>query len=852
MFQRIFLQIRAVLSRLGLVTTLLAGVALAPVNAGQVDASTSMAPSIHLPPGLTMDDWNEVQSLLPAPIKGLMQQAYIKASNTGDNDFFGDSISLSGDTLAVGAWDERSNATGVDGNQADRSTYGSGAVYIFTRNGETWAQQAYIKASNTEEGDAFGSSVSLSGDTLAVGALDENSNATGVNGNQADNSATAAGAVYVFTRSGTTWTQQAYIKASNTEAYDHFSNSISLSGDTLAVGANGESSSAIGINGDQTDNSASASGSVYIFTRSGTTWSQQAYIKASNTDANDLFGDAISLSGNTLAVGAYGEDSSATGVNGAQADNSTSSSGAVYVFTRSGTVWSQLAYLKASITQSRDYFGRSLSLSGNTLAVGAEGEDSNALGVNGDQSDNSADYSGAVYVFTRSGTAWSQKAYVKSSNTESLDGFGHTVSLSGDTLAVGATGEDSGVNGVNGDQADNSVEVSGAVYLFARRGTTWSQKDYLKASNSGEDDNFSRSLSLSGNTLAVGAAFEDSTATGVNGDQTDNSAENSGAAYVFTTGTLPTASSSSVGVYVPVDTTSFTVRFSVPVADFGGGSGRHDVTNPANYLLVDRGANKRVDTKTCRAGVVADDTRIDIQNVTYDIATQTTTIHLASPLPRGLYRLFVCGTTSIMDMAGNHINGGIDSTYDFGAGLSIRFSASDSSSSVELPATGFAPGHLSVLPDRPEPAYYHASDTHLEIPTIGVYEAVVGVPQGSGWDVSWLGSNIGYLEGTAYPSLPGNSVLAAHVYNADGLPGPFIHLGELKYGDRVIVHTFGQNYRYEVRDVQDWVQASDTRLVTRHEDLPWLTLVTCRGYNAETDSYNWRTIVRAVLINIEP
>lgn len=133
----------------------------------------------------------------------------MKASNTDANDSFG-SLALSGDTLAVGAANEDSNATGVNGNQADNTTGNSGAVYVFVRTGTTWSQQAYLKASNTDAGDNFGFSVALSGDTLVVGAPREASSATGVNGNQADNTAAASGAAYVFTRTGTTWTQQAY------------------------------------------------------------------------------------------------------------------------------------------------------------------------------------------------------------------------------------------------------------------------------------------------------------------------------------------------------------------------------------------------------------------------------------------------------------------------------------------------------------------------------------------------------------------------------------------------------------------------------------------------------------------
>ena len=258
-------------------------------------------------------------------------EAYLKASNTGEFDEFGYSVALSGDTLAVGAYREDSNATGVGGTQADNSANDSGAVYVFTRSGTTWTQQAYLKASNTDARDYFGYSVALSGDTLAVGALSEDSNATGVGGNGADNSVNYSGAVYVFTRSGTTWSQQAYLKASNTGANDYFGSSVALSGDTLAVGAILEDSNATGVNGNEANNSVTGSGAVYVFTRSGTTWSQQAYLKASNTGVGDWFGSSVALSGDTLAVGAQSESSNATGVGGTQADNSASGSGAVYV-----------------------------------------------------------------------------------------------------------------------------------------------------------------------------------------------------------------------------------------------------------------------------------------------------------------------------------------------------------------------------------------------------------------------------------------------------------------------------------------------------------------------------------------
>jgi acyl-[acyl carrier protein]--UDP-N-acetylglucosamine O-acyltransferase len=390
---------------------------------------------------------------------------YLKASNTDVSDSFGVSVALSGDTLAVGARYEDSAATGVNGDQSSSAAFASGAVYVFTRSGGAWSQQAYLKASNTDAGDFFGSSVALSGNTLAVGVHQEASAATGVNGDQSSNAAENSGAVYVFTRSGGAWSQQAYLKASNTDTTDLFGYSVALSGDTLAVGANAEDSDATGVNGDQSSNAAGNSGAVYVFTRSGGAWSQQAYLKASNTGNSDFFGGSVALSDNTLAVGAYGENSNATGVNGDQSSNAASDSGAVYVFTRSGGAWSQQAYLKASNTGAHDHFGASVALSDNTLAVGADWESSDAAGVNGDQSSNGASMSGAVYLFTRSGGAWSQQAYLKASNTDEHDYFGGSVALSGDTLAVGAQYEQSAATGVNGDQSSNVADHAGAVYV---------------------------------------------------------------------------------------------------------------------------------------------------------------------------------------------------------------------------------------------------------------------------------------------------------------------------------------------------------------------------------------------------
>ena len=431
------------------------------------------------------------------------QQAYVKASNPQAAAEFGHVVALSadGNTMAVSAYFEASATRGVNGNQNDDSIPQAGAVYVFTRRGATWTQQAYIKASNTGEagtegnfgdGDQFGFSVSLSddGNTLAVGANAEDSNARGINGNQNDNSMQSAGAAYIFVRSGATWTQQAYVKAPNTAPNVQFGYSVALSadGNTFAVSAFDEAGSSrvvLGPDGPFTPGR-NGTGAIYVYTRTGTTWALQAYLKASNAENGDSLGVIVSISddGNTIAGGILDEDCFSTGVNPSNAcDNdvrSDTSVGAVAVFIRNGTQWAQQAFIKASNTGKEDWFGSRLQLSGdgNTLAVAAQLEDSAAQGVDGKQDDDSAQEAGAVYFFTRTGTVWSQKHYVKSTNNEAFDEFGSSVALSRDgrTMAVGARGEDSSAKGINGNQADNSMKEAGAVYVFAYNPSSSTQR----------------------------------------------------------------------------------------------------------------------------------------------------------------------------------------------------------------------------------------------------------------------------------------------------------------------------------------------------------------------------------------
>lgn len=458
---------------------------------------------------------------------------YIKASNVQSGDFFGFPVAISGDIMAVSAMGEDSSATGVNGNETLNDRGGSGAVYIFVRQGETWKQEAYLKASNADTNDGFGASIAIDGDTLVVGAPGENSNANMVGGNQMNESADNSGAVYVFVRSAMgVWSQQAYIKASNNDANDNFGGAVAISGDTIAIGAPFEDSNAVGVGGNQGDNSDPDSGAVYVYFRTAATWQQQAYLKASNTDNLDKFGATVALLGDTLAVGATDEDSNTTGIN-PQSNEMAFESGAAYVFTRTGTTWAQQAFLKASNAAGGDQFGSSIALGADILAVGARFEDGGSVGINGNQSDNSLVDSGAVYVFVRMNGTWSQETYIKASNTDTSDFFGSSLALSGNLLAVGAFGENASGVGLNSSQQSNSEGDSGAVYLFNRGKDGWAQVGYLKALNSDPGDEYGRNLALSGSTLVCGAHLEDGGFSGVGANPYNENAGDSGAVFVY-------------------------------------------------------------------------------------------------------------------------------------------------------------------------------------------------------------------------------------------------------------------------------------------------------------------------------
>jgi hypothetical protein len=308
----------------------------------------------------------------------------------------------------------------------------------------------YVKASNTGADDQFGYALALSGDgtTLAVGAPLEDGSTAGINGASNEN-ASSAGAVYVFAL-GATPAQQAYVKASNPGANDRFGNALALSADgsTLAVAAPFEDSSTKGV-GTTPDEAATDSGAAYVFARTGTTWAQQAYVKASNTEANDRFGAAIAITpdGNTLVVGADGDDSNSSAM---PDDNSATDSGAAHVFTDVSATWAEAAFLKAATPLAGDGFGLALAI-GSSLVIGAPNE---------------ANATGGAYVFDMAGAF---TRHLSATNAAAGDKFATAVATAsgGATmLAATAIDEDSSATGIGGDSANNDATDSGAAYVF--------------------------------------------------------------------------------------------------------------------------------------------------------------------------------------------------------------------------------------------------------------------------------------------------------------------------------------------------------------------------------------------------
>ena len=362
---------------------------------------------------------------IPATTRGWepIETAKLVPGHGAYGDEFGGTVSLHGGTVIIGA-------PGADDNGAD-----SGSAFAFERAGGVWTEQAELLASDGASEARFGCSVSLDCDTAVIGA---------------NRSVGYVGSAYVFERTGGVWTEHAQLLASDGGFNDQFGQSVSLDGDTVVIGTMNDESA-------------------YVFVRSGGIWTEQAKLVAGDGGFGDSFGWSVSLDGDTVVIGAPRKE-----------DNGPDS-GSAYVFTRTGGVWTEQAMLSASDGAETDTCGSSVSLDGDLVIVGADGDDGSA---------------GAAYAYVRSGGLWTEQAKLTASDGASLDHFGASVALDGDTVSIGAVGGDD-----NGDQ-------SGSAYLFTWTGGSWEEQAKLLASDGADLEWFGSAVALDADTMIVGASLD--------------------------------------------------------------------------------------------------------------------------------------------------------------------------------------------------------------------------------------------------------------------------------------------------------------------------------------------------------
>ena len=368
------------------------------------------------------------------------QQAKLTAGDATAHDHFGTAVAVSGDTAVVGA-PAADTAGGMD----------AGCAYVYVRTGEAWEQQKQLKAYDAAEGDAFGSAVAVDGATAVVGAPGDDKDTL-------EN----AGSAYVFVRSGTAWNHEDQLLAPVAAAAAGFGCSVAVSGDTAVVGAKG----------DDTPAGADA-GSAHVYLRSGVVWNHQATLLLDGAAAGDAFGSVVALDGDTAVIGAP-----------RHASNGMTGSGSAAVFTRTGDMWSERAMLTATDPATGDSFGAAVAVSGGTVLVGALGSNTEAgLGA------------GSARVFVNSGTTWNPQAELLAENSPAGDLFGVSVALSADTALVGAFNDDTPAGA-----------GAGSAYVFVRSGMLWAQEAKLSAGSGAAGDAFGASVAISGDTAIIGAS----------------------------------------------------------------------------------------------------------------------------------------------------------------------------------------------------------------------------------------------------------------------------------------------------------------------------------------------------------
>jgi hypothetical protein len=356
----------------------------------------------------------------------------------GKEDRFGHSVSLQGNRFIVGVPSD--NDIG----------YASGSAYVFTRTGEVWTEETKLTSSDSDEGDQFGTSVSLDGDRVLIGSKSDEVGGVGT------------GSAYVFVYDGESWNEEDKMTASDAGDRDQFGGVVSLWGDRALIGASGNS------------DFGGTTGSAYIFERSGSNWIQVKKLLASDAGSSAYYGFAVSLDGDTALIGAFGDDAS-----GFRA-------GAAYVYERNGGTWDHETKLEPADANAYFRFGEGLSLDGDIALIGASGYSTTGYAH------------GAAYVFVRNGGTWSQQARLIANDPDIGSAFGRDVSLSGDTALIGASADE-----------DDDGDDKGAAYVFVRSEGSWTQEVKIKAFDRAENDGFGSAVSIDGDTVVIGAPDDD-------------------------------------------------------------------------------------------------------------------------------------------------------------------------------------------------------------------------------------------------------------------------------------------------------------------------------------------------------
>jgi uncharacterized repeat protein (TIGR01451 family) len=447
-------------------------------NGAELDAKMVYNPAQVV---IQVEDRNAVYPITIDPL--IYLEAHLIAADAAANDNFGGAVAVSGNTAVVGAFSKT-----VGGNVLQ------GAAYVFVQNGTAWVQQQELTASDGGTMNAFGASVAISGDTIIVGAFVKK---VGNNDGQ--------GAVYVFTRSGSTWTQQQELTASDGAQNNGFGMTASMDGNTAVIGAPGG-------NGGK--------GAAYIFVRNGATWSEQQKLTASDGVVNDSFASSLAISGDSVIIGALDKNLG---------------QGAAYVFARSGATWTQQQKLTASDGVVNDNFGAAVAISQDAAMVGAPGK---AIGAKASQ--------GQVYYFARSGSTWVEDQKITPLDGAAFDSFGGAVALRGNTALIGAKGKVV----TYGEQ--------GAVYIYTANAISyWSGQKEIAASDGVQGDFFGGPVALDG-VAVVGVPYK-----------VLGSMDNAGSVYIYYPYNNDTDLMVNQTVSVPRPVPGQAVTYNVTVTNLG-------------------------------------------------------------------------------------------------------------------------------------------------------------------------------------------------------------------------------------------------------------------------------------------